>query len=75
VVGKTATLEIDPQHVGTIAAAEASGTVSLALRPAADNDEKPAVVQQRNTTRTVRVTSGGTTTQVEVQPFGQVPES
>jgi pilus assembly protein CpaB len=75
VVGKTATLEVDPQHVGAIAAAEASGTVSLALRPATDNDEKPAAVQQQNTTRTVRVISGGSAKQFEVRASGQVPES
>ncbi len=43
VVGKTATLEADPQQIATIAAAEASGTVSLALRAVADNQEVPVV--------------------------------
>ena len=36
VVGKTATLELDPSQVEVITAAEASGTLSLALRSFAD---------------------------------------
>lgn len=37
VVGKTATLEVDPDQVELIMAAESSGSVSLSLRPAADS--------------------------------------
>jgi pilus assembly protein CpaB len=40
-VGRTATLELDPQHAEILMAAEATGTLSLALRSAADNAEPP----------------------------------
>lgn len=36
-VGKTATLEVDPEQAETIAAAQAAGSLSLALRPAQDS--------------------------------------
>jgi pilus assembly protein CpaB len=39
VVGKTATLELDPTQVEIITAGETQGTLSLALRSAADNGE------------------------------------
>jgi pilus assembly protein CpaB len=39
VVGKTATLELDPTQVEIIIAGETQGTLSLALRSAADNGE------------------------------------
>jgi pilus assembly protein CpaB len=39
VVGKTATLELDPSQVEIITAGETQGTLSLALRSAADNGE------------------------------------
>ena len=39
VIGKTATLELDPAQVEIIAAAEASGIISLSLRPISDNSE------------------------------------
>ncbi len=38
-VGKTATLELDPRQVESLIAAEAAGTLSLALRSTADNAE------------------------------------
>jgi pilus assembly protein CpaB len=38
-VGKTATLELDPSQVEILAAGEATGRLSLALRSAADNGE------------------------------------
>jgi pilus assembly protein CpaB len=38
-VGKTATLELDPRQAELLTAAEAAGTLSLALRSAADNAE------------------------------------
>jgi pilus assembly protein CpaB len=41
VVGKTATLELDPPQAEILAAGEASGTISLALRSASDNAEGP----------------------------------
>lgn len=40
-LGKTATLELDPSQVEILASAEAQGTLSLALRSAADNGEVP----------------------------------
>jgi pilus assembly protein CpaB len=39
VLGKTATLELDPSQAVILAAAEAAGTLSLALRSAADNND------------------------------------
>lgn len=41
--GKTATLELDPSQAEILAAAQAAGTLSLALRSAADNGEAPNV--------------------------------
>jgi len=38
-VGKTATLELDPRQAELLIAAEAAGTLSLALRSTADNAE------------------------------------
>ncbi|MGO4387003.1 Flp pilus assembly protein CpaB [Microvirga sp. 2YAF29] len=42
-VGKTATLELSPSQAESITAAQASGTLSLSLRSASDNEEKPLV--------------------------------
>jgi pilus assembly protein CpaB len=39
VIGKTATLELEPWQAKILADAEAAGTLSLALRSAADNDD------------------------------------
>lgn len=39
VIGKTATLELDPKQVELVTAAEAAGTLSLALRSFADLDQ------------------------------------
>ena len=39
VVGKTATLELDPSQVETIAAAEEAGSLSLSLRSVEDADD------------------------------------
>ena len=39
VIGKTATLELDPSQAEILTAAQAAGTLSLALRSAADNDD------------------------------------
>jgi pilus assembly protein CpaB len=66
VVGKTATLELDPAQVELITSAEASGTLSLALRSIADTDEVVSSHEQRQS-GTVRIFRGGrgqtTTTQ------------
>ena len=66
VVGKTATLEVEPEQIAVIAAAEASGTVSLALRASMDHDEAPAVVTEKSRTVLVRVFNGEGATLVEV---------
>jgi pilus assembly protein CpaB len=39
VIGKTATLELDPAQAEILTAAQAAGTLSLSLRSAADNDD------------------------------------
>jgi pilus assembly protein CpaB len=39
VIGKTATLELDPVQAELLTAAQAKGTLSLSLRSAADNDD------------------------------------
>lgn len=56
-LGKTATLELDPDQTETIVAAEASGTLSLVLRAAADRGKEPDA--SRDAPRTVRVMRGG----------------
>ncbi|THK36106.1 Flp pilus assembly protein CpaB [Ensifer sp. MPMI2T] len=66
VIGKTATLEADPQQIATIAAAEASGAVSLALRPLVDNHEPSVVETEGHRRGMVRVISGGRTSMIEV---------
>jgi pilus assembly protein CpaB len=55
-VGKTATLEVTPAQVETITAAEASGSLSLALRSVADSAEVvgAATHQQSDTVRFIR---------------------
>lgn len=66
VVGKTATLELDPAQVELITAAEASGTLSLALRSISDTDEVVSAREDKQS-GTVRVFRAGrsriTTTQ------------
>lgn len=52
-LGKTATLELDPHQAEELIAAEASGTLSLVLRSAADSVETQEVSSDTN--RTVRV--------------------
>ena len=66
VVGKTATLELDPAQVELITAAEASGTLSLALRSMADADEVTAAAEQRQS-GTVRVFRSGRSYSVTTQ--------
>jgi pilus assembly protein CpaB len=39
VIGKTATLELDPSQAESLTAAQAAGTLSLSLRSAADNND------------------------------------
>jgi pilus assembly protein CpaB len=66
VVGKTATLELDPAQVELITAAEASGTLSLALRSMADTDEAVTAREER-TSNTVRVFRAGRSQLVTTQ--------
>lgn len=54
VVGKTATLELDLLQAEVVAAAEATGTLSLVLRSAADNGENSSATEQRKTVRIFR---------------------
>jgi len=66
VVGKTATLELDPAQVELITAAEASGTLSLALRAMADTDEVATVREDRQSS-TVRIIRSGRSQSVTTQ--------
>ena len=69
VVGKTATLELDPEQAELVTAAEASGTLSLALRSFADSGDKtvalakptppPKVVAEEPKSSTVRIVRSG----------------
>ena len=59
VVGKTATLELDPAQVEMITAAEASGTLSLSLRSIVDTDEVVTAREQPRKSSTVRVFRSG----------------
>lgn len=83
VVGKTATLELAPDEAETVVAAEAAGTITLALRSANDADEpdlvpdqvlelEPAafageLVSQTPTTKAIRVFRGVQPELVEVR--------
>lgn len=58
VVGKTATLELDPAEVELITAAEASGTLSLSLRSITDTDEVVSAREERQS-GTVRIFRAG----------------
>lgn len=65
VVGKTATLELDPGQVELVTAAEASGTVSLALRSIADAADEDDAGQR--TTGVVRIFRSGQSQLVKTQ--------
>lgn len=65
VVGKTATLELKPADVEIVAAAEASGALSLALRALADNGEVSTLEIVEN--RTFRIFRGGQLEVVELK--------
>lgn len=58
-IGKTATLEVDLSQAEILAAGEATGTLSLALRSAADNGEASSVIRQQQSSLDVRVIRGG----------------
>jgi len=60
-VGKTATLELDPRQAEVLTAAEAAGTLSLALRSTADNAEaapSPLVIGSRPSPQAVFIIRG-----------------
>jgi pilus assembly protein CpaB len=62
VVGKTATLELDPAQVELITSAEASGTLSLSLRSVADSDQSQTTLRESEGERqssTVRLIRSG----------------
>ncbi|HTE76027.1 MAG TPA: Flp pilus assembly protein CpaB [Xanthobacteraceae bacterium] len=54
VIGKTATLELDPSQAEILTAAQAAGTLSLSLRSAADNDD-----YHHSTRQAVRIIRAG----------------
>lgn len=58
-IGKTATLELEPPQVEILVAGEATGTLSLALRSAADNAERapPTRLQSSQSVRRFKVGS------------------
>jgi pilus assembly protein CpaB len=58
VVGKTATLELDPAQVEQITAAEAGGALSLSLRSVTDTDDVAASANERQS-GTVRIFRSG----------------
>jgi pilus assembly protein CpaB len=64
VVGKTATLELDPAQVELISSAEASGTLSLSLRSITDTDEVVTAREEKQsgTVRIIRAGRGRTVT-------------
>lgn len=62
-LGKTATLELDPEQTERIIGAEAAGTLSLVLRPANDLPGEPEKVDRD---RTVRINRAG---EVEYVPL------
>lgn len=66
VIGKTATLELDAAQAESLAGAQAHGSISLALRSAADRDEAPSA-QQRPSGSTIRIVRGGRTEFVKTQ--------
>ena len=55
--GETATLELEPAQAEVVSAAQASGSISLALRSTADNSEVQVVTREAE--RTVHIVSGG----------------
>jgi pilus assembly protein CpaB len=65
VVGKTATLELDPAQVDTITAAEKAGSLSLSLRSVEDADE--IEISKRKRSGIVKVFRAGRTNIVKTQ--------
>lgn len=69
VVGKTATLEVDPEQIAVIAAAEASGAISLALRATSDKADSTGLVEEKRHTKSIRIFAGSNSRTVEVPSF------
>lgn len=67
VVGKTATLELDPAQVELVTASEAGGTLSLALRSTADTDEAVVMARGQRQSNTVRIIRSGRSQMVTTQ--------
>lgn len=67
VVGKTATVELDPAQVEQITAAEASGTLSLALRSVADTNDAVTARREERQSGTVRIFRSGRPQMVTTQ--------
>ncbi len=65
VVGKTATLELDPGQVDIIAAADEAGTLSLSLRSVEDADD--IQVSKRNRSGLIKVYRAGRSNLVKIQ--------
>lgn len=65
VVGKTATLELKPEEVEIVTAAETLGALSLALRPMSDNGDDPALPVPAKTP--LRIFRGGKLEMVDVK--------
>ncbi len=63
VIGKTATLELDPAEVEILTAAQAKGIISLSLRSAADNNEDRLPLSSR----TVRIIRAGKSEVIKTQ--------
>ena len=59
IIGKTATLEVDARQAEILAASEATGSLSLALRSIADNADLPSIGARQPTTQQVRVIRAG----------------
>jgi pilus assembly protein CpaB len=64
-VGKTATLELDAEQTETIAAGQATGALSLALRSVADNNAAPSI--RRSNNASVQVFHGERSQTVRIQ--------
>ncbi|MEF2073084.1 Flp pilus assembly protein CpaB [Consotaella aegiceratis] len=71
VVGRTATLELDPRQVEVVNAAQAEGTLSLALRSIADRDEIEGATARQGAT--VRVHRDGKVEVVQVSRHTERP--
>lgn len=62
VIGKTATLQLDPAQAEVLIAAQAKGTLSLSLRSAADNDDN-----RQQSSKTPRIIRAGRSEMIKMQ--------